>query len=206
MFGIPGKEERMAQLQQTAGELEMKFTEKDEYGMIALLRDFKLFEPGGRKAITNILSQSSPLLENKVNIFDYRYTVSTGKSSHSFDQTVFFLQSKLLSMPEMRLKPEHFFHRIGTWLGLVQDIDFDEYPKFSENYLLQGEDENQVRNTMKKDEVIRFFSFEKDWCLESVGFYLIFYQHNRLMKPHEIKEFHQRGMMLFQQFKTAEWP
>ena len=34
---------------------------------------------------------------------------------------------------------------IGAWLGLQQDIDFEEQKGFSDNYLLQGEDEPRVR-------------------------------------------------------------
>ena len=138
-----------------------------------------------------------------MNIFDYRYTVSTGKSSQTFKQTVFFINSKRLAMPEMLMKPEHFFHRLGNWLGLQQDIDFEEHKVFSENYLLQGEDEPQVRSTMDKKEVIRFFTIEKEWHLESVGYFMIFYQHDRLIPPHEIKHLHARGMMLFENFKIT---
>ncbi len=189
-------------MRQTAHELKMKFTEEDEYGMIALLRDFHLFSKGGSKTITNMLTYSSQLMEDKINIFDYKYTVSTGKSAVTFKQTVFFINSKRLAMPEMLLKPEHFFHRLGNWLGLEQDIDFEEHKDFSHQYLLQGEDEAHVRRTMNQDEVIRFFTVEKEWCLESIGFFMIFYQHERLIPPHEIKYLFERGMMLFDNFKT----
>jgi hypothetical protein len=203
MFNLSGKEEeRTAQLRQIAYKLGMEFKEEEEYGMIALLRDFRLFRMGGSKTITNLLTHTSDLMEDKVNIFDYKYTISTGKTTVTHRQTVFFINSKRLSMPEMLLKPEHFFNKIGAWLGLQQDIDFEEHKEFSDNYLLQGEDEPRVRRTMNNDEVLHFFTIEKDWHLESVGFFMIFYQHNRLIEPHEIKYLHQRGMMLFDSFKA----
>lgn len=202
MFKFGDDSKRTEQLRQVAHEMGMDFTAEEEYGMIGLLRDFRLFEPGGRKSITNLLSQSSPLMEDRFHIFDYRYTVSTGKSSVTHKQTVFFINSKQLSMPEMLLKPEHFFHRIGNWLGLQQDIDFEEHKAFSDNYLLQGEDEAHIRRTMNQEEIVRFFTIEKDWHMESVGFFLIFYQHGRLIEPHEIKYLHQRGMLLFENFKV----
>ncbi|MBK9018426.1 MAG: hypothetical protein IPM82_32715 [Saprospiraceae bacterium] len=98
-----------------------------------MLRDFHLFSKGGSKTITNMLTYSSQLMEDKINIFDYKYTVSTGKSAVTFKQTVFFINSKRLAMPEMLLKPEHFFHRLGNWLGLEQDIDFEEHRIFRTN-------------------------------------------------------------------------
>jgi hypothetical protein len=201
MFNNSSDEARREQMRQTAHTLKMKFTEADEYGMIALLRDFHLFKKGGNKTITNLLTHTSDLMEDKVNIFDYKYVVSTGKSSHTFKQTVFFINSKRLAMPELLMKPEHFFHRLGNWLGLQQDIDFEEHPAFSENYLLQGEDEPHVRRTMDKEGIIRLFTIEKEWSLESVGYYLIFYQRERLIPPQEIKHLYERGMMLFNEFR-----
>ncbi|MCC6725933.1 MAG: hypothetical protein IT258_15600 [Saprospiraceae bacterium] len=192
---------RAEQLRQIAGQLGMEFCEQDDYGMIALLRDFHLMGKGGRHEISNILTHTSPLMEDRFHIFDYRYTISTGKSSHTYRQSVLFINSKQLAMPEMLMKPEHFFHRLGNWLGLEQDIDFEEHPEFSRNYLLQGEDEARVRRTMNHDDVIRFFTVEKDWCLESVGYFMILYQDDRLLQPHEIQFFHERGVMLFENFK-----
>ncbi len=202
MLKLKPTKDRTEQLRQTAFGLDMDFSQGDEYGMIGLLRDFHLMGKGGRKEITNLMTQTSPLMEDRYHIFDYKYTVSTGKSAVTYRQSVFFINSKQLAMPEMLMKPEHFFHRLGTWLGLEQDIDFEEHPKFSENYLLQGDDEARVRRTMNQDEVIRFFTVERDWCLESVGFFLIFYQDNHLFRPDEIKYFHERGVMLFNNFKT----
>lgn len=194
--------DRAEQLRYTAGQLGMEYAPDDEYGMIGLLRDFHLMQKGGRKEITNLMTHTSPLMEDRFHIFDYRYTISTGKSSHTFRQSVMFINSKQLAMPEMQMKPEHFFHRLGNWLGLQQDIDFEEHPDFSRNYLLQGEDEARVRRTMNQDEVIRFFTIEKDWCLESVGYFMIFYQDNRLLQPNEIQYLHERGLMLFENFKS----
>ncbi|MCF8247391.1 MAG: hypothetical protein K9J37_18225 [Saprospiraceae bacterium] len=196
-----GGSERTEQLRQVAFKLNMEFNEQDEYGMIGLLRDFQLFGKGGRKEISNLMTQSSQLMEDRFHVFDYKYTISTGKSAHTFRQTVLFINSKRLSMPEMLMKPEHFFNKIGTWLGLQQDIDFEEHKVFSDNYLLQGEDEARVRRTMDQEEIIRFFTIEKDWYLESVGFFMIFYQRNRLIEPNEIKHLHERGVLLFEYFK-----
>lgn len=202
MRGFFDDPQRTEQLRNVAHDLGMDFTPKEEYGMIGLLRDFNLFDKGTKKVITNLMTRTSPLMEDRFHIFDYRYTISTGKTSHTHRQTVMFINSKQLSMPEMLMKPEHFFNKIGNWLGLQQDIDFEEHKQFSDNYLLQGEDEPRIRRTMDQEEIIRFFTVEKDWYLESVGFYLIFYPQGRLLHPNEIKHFSNRGMLLFNNFKT----
>lgn len=206
MFGLDTNPMRPEELRQTAYQLGMEYSERDDYGMIGLLRDFQLFSRGGRKEITNLMTKTSPLMEDRFHIFDYKFTISTGKSSRTFRQTVMFINSKQLSMPEMLMKPEHFFNKIGSWLGLQQDIDFVEHKEFSENYLLQGEDEPRIRRTMNQEEIVRFFTVEKDWHLESVGFYLIFYQNDHVFQPHEIKFFYERGMLLFENLKEEPLP
>jgi hypothetical protein len=205
MLSLINQMDRVEALKSVAFQLDMAFQEKDEYKMVALLRDFKLFRQGGSKRIYNILSKTSGLLEEKINIFDYRYTISTGKSAHTYHQTVFFIQSKQLSLPQMLLKPEHFFHKIGAWLGM-QDIDFEEFPKFSDKNLLQGEDEARIRSTLQtKTDVIRFFTVEKDWCLESIGFYMILYKEKILIDPASVKLLYEKGVMLHENLKTEAW-
>lgn len=193
--------ERQVALRKTAYDLNMDFREEDEFGMIALLRDFRLFKKGHSKKITNTLHKAGELMEEKVNVFDYKYTISANNHSKIYRQTVFFMQSKRLALPEMLLKPESFFHKIGAWLGM-QDIDFEEFSEFSDRYLLKGEDENRIRQAMGNEAIVRFFMVEKDWCMESVGFFLILYKENVLATPAHIKSVYDQGMALCDFFKT----
>ena len=156
---------RTQALEQVAFDLGMQFTPKDEWGSYELLRDFKLFQVGSRKGITNVMQYQDELLETEVSIFDFQYTVSTGKTSVTFQQTVFFMQSKKLGLPHFWMKPEKFSHRLGEWLNLSKDIDFEEFPKFSEQYWLKSKDEDYMRATMN-DKVLKFFTVEKEWSLE----------------------------------------
>ncbi len=194
---------RAAALERTAKELGLEFSEKDEWGLRALLRDFELFQKGGRRRITNMMSKTTGLLEEKINICDYQYTISTGKSSSTYYQTVFFIQSKELGLPEMLIYPEHFFHKIGSWLGIQQDIDFEQWPEFSKKFLVQGDDWG-VRRLMN-EELTKFFLVERHWCVESLGYYLVFYRRRALVKPASIKLLYQKGMSLFENLKNNDW-
>lgn len=175
-----------------AQQLGLDFVEKDEWGHISLLEGFSLFKRGGNKKIHNLISQRSALGELKVQIFDYQYTISTGKSMVTPRQTVFFVQSKALALPEFWMKPEHIFHKIGNWLG-IRDINFEEHPVFSNQYHLRGEDENLVRNVFSED-VLHFFTIERNWCLEGVGYFFVLYQNSKLIKPEAIPDFYRKGM------------
>ena len=192
------KRQRTADLRRMAAKLDLDFEEKDEWGMKALLRDFELFRKGGRRRITNIMSKTLGLMEEKINIFDYQFTINTGKSSATYYQTVFFLQSKELGLPEMLIYPENFFHKIGSLFG-TQDIDFVEHPEFSRKFLVQG-DEWGIRHLMN-EELAKFFLVERHWCLESLGYYLVLYRRKALVKPKSIKALFNKGMHLYEHLK-----
>lgn len=190
-------------LSTVAFNLKMSFQEKDNWKLHHLLEDFKLFRVGGRREISNLMYRSAPMLDSEVYIFDYRFVVSTGKSAKTFNQTVFFVHSKKLGLPFFRMRPENFFHTIGSWLG-IEDIDFEEFPKFSKHYYLKGDDEDYIRHVMS-DEILKFFSVEKKWFLEGINYYLIFYRRDKLLSPSQIKKFYQKGMHLFELFQDQSW-
>ncbi len=194
---------RAEQLARVAFDLNMDFQPKDDWGVLNLLKDFRLFQQGGSKRIEHIMRQRGDMLEMDVRIFDYRYTISSGKSSKTFKQTVFFMQSKKLGLPQFLMRPEHFFHKVGEWLNLTQDIDFEEFPAFSDQYWLQSEDEDYLRASVTPP-FLRFFSIEKDWRLEGVNYFLIFYRKEKLLPPAQIKEFYRKGMKVCEMLSQSE--
>lgn len=194
---------RTEAMRYTASRIGMEFSESDEWGFKALLRDFELFNKGRRRRFTNVMSKSIGLLGDKINIFDYQYTRSTGKSATTHRQTVFFVQSKELGLPEMLVYPEHIFHKVGEMFGM-QDIDFEEWPEFSRKFLVQG-DEWRIRRLMDEN-IAKFFLIEKHWCVESIGFYLIFYRKKRLVKPKSIQTLFSKGMNLYEYLKEKQVP
>lgn len=186
--------DRPTQLKNIALQLEMKFSPDDDWGLFSLLKDFQLFRRGHSRKITNLLYRQAGMLETEIHIFDYRYVISTNNSWRVFKQTVFFVHSKKLGLPQFLLRPENFFHKIGQLLGM-QDIDFEAYPKFSNQYLLRGDDEEYIRASFP-DAALQFFTVEKNWSLEGLNYYLILYQKNRLLLPSQIVDFYRKGMYL----------
>ena len=199
MFGLSKKEElrkeKYRMLCQVRG---LQYLDIDEFGTKAYFKGFELFSHGNGK-IRNLSQQKSPSLDTEINIFDYKYTISTGKSSVSYDQTVFFVNSKKLGLPQFYMKPEHFGHRIAAYLGW-EDIDFEQYPSFSENYHLTGENEDFIRHTFN-DQILKFFSKTSGWSIEAANYYLIFYSHNSLVPENILYDFHRLGMGIFELFE-----
>lgn len=186
-------------LRHVASQLELSFKEKDEWGLLNLLLDFKLFKRGGRKKITNIAFREDLLNGLKVYVFDYHFVISTGKSSRRFKQSVFFIQSKQLGLPEIWMRPESLLHVVGAFFGF-KDINFIKYPKFSKQYYLQGKDEELINYTFQ-DDVLRFFTREQNWYLEGIGYYFILYKKDVLFDPKNTRRLYHKGMKLWKMLK-----
>ena len=104
------------QFKRAALRLRVEYTPEDDWGIMQQLQDFRLFRRGFRGRIRHVLSQETGLMESKVHVFDYRYLKWMGKSTKRVQQTVFFLESRKLGLPEFYMHPENFFHRIGESL------------------------------------------------------------------------------------------
>ncbi len=159
-----------------ANALDWTFKPTDESGMINWLRDFKLFSVGMRHRIMPMIITREDELAFTT-LFDYSYTISNGKTSVTYRQTVYFRYSKALALPTFVMVPEKWYHRIGTFFGM-QDIDFVEYPEFSQNYLLRGSDEDYIRYHFHHPEMIRFFDQQGFYSLEGSNYLMILYVHN----------------------------
>ena len=193
------KSHRREKMEGVAAEIGLQFKEKGDKGLVNLLSDFKLFKIGHHKTIRNLLWNDSFQEDLKVRLFDYRYTVSTGNSAHVEKQTVFFIQSKQLGLPQFHLQPESFIHRIGHWLGF-KDINLDNEPEFSRKYYLKGPEEELIRQTFS-DPVARFLKNEKAFHAEGLNYFLIIYFKKKLVSPEEIPAFFNKCMHVFEVLK-----
>ncbi len=189
---------RANSMRSLAAKLEMQFHSKDEFGLMGLLKDFRLFRKGSYKTIRHIIKKESVWLDNKIVVFDYRYK----EGKRYIDQTVFFIQAKDLSLPEFYMKPETIFHKIGQWLGM-KDINFEEYPKFSSQYWLKGEDEEYIRYSLN-DDFLKYFTVARNWHVEGVGYFLILYRPGRLFNQQDILRFLKLGYDIYDRLRSEE--
>lgn len=175
---------RAERWQQAAAELAFEFLDKDE-GLLAELGGFNLFSQGRRRKMRNLLRGTSS--DTEVSIFDYRYTVGGGKNSTTHKQTAICFQSERLDLPDFELRPERWYHKIGTMFG-YQDIDFSDFPEFSRKYILRGEDEQSVRDLFTAP-VVEHFERLGGISAEGHGGRLVVYRHSRRVKPADVREF-----------------
>lgn len=202
MFYKKSNAKRAEQLSKLASKLEMKFYDKDEFGLRKRLGQFHLFRSNGTKKITNFFLKEDVWKSSKVAVFDLEI-MADDETMTEFNQTVFFVESKELSLPEFFIRPEEFFDKVGKFLRLTSEIEFEEHPEFCKNYWVEGEEESLVKK-MVTDDFARFFSIEKNWQLEGMNYFMIFYQKGKLLKPEAIEDFYKKGIQLFEELKGEE--
>lgn len=189
---------RSRNLAELGRKLDFSFNEEDDFDLLTQLQDFQLFGKGRNRSIKRVLRHQHGLMDFDISIFDYQYTKwserNTAKNKMTY-QTVFFIQSQQLSLPEILLQPETFMYKIGEILGF-KDIDFVRFPKFSGQYRLTGGDEEYIRHHFT-DEVLNYFTINKGWTVEGLGFYLVIYRQGLLIPSAQIEEFYQQGQQVF---------
>ncbi|MCB0636759.1 MAG: hypothetical protein KDC54_09095, partial [Lewinella sp.] len=89
------------------------------------------------------------------------------------------------------------------FLGLTQDIEYTAHQRFSDKYLIQGDDPELVAD-MIPDALARYFSVEGTWSLEGIGYYLIFYHKSNRLPPQQIKRFYRKGMEIVNWLRTSD--
>ena len=202
------EKQRTKEFKQVAEEMGFIFYPKGDdmqlrIGVTARLSDFHLFSQGRSRKIRNMLHGVSEQLE--VGIFGYQYTTGGGQSSDTVRQSVIYFRSPELNLPQFALRPEYLFDKIGSALG-YQDIDFESDQtgvEFSKKYLLQGKDEQKVRELFAT-EVLGFFEGQDGISTEGGGDQLIFYRRRKRIKPEDVRPFMEEGLEVFRLFASSQ--
>ena len=166
------------------------------------LAGFPLMNIGRGKQLTNVISVEGPIAD--IAMFDYRYVTGHGRSRKVRKQTVMSVESTSLVHPVFNLRPEGFWSKVGAAFG-GQDIDFIEHPEFSENYVLKGESEEEVRiymDTMLLD----FFAAQNKICCEAREGTILYYHRYTRVEPdtEQVQKFMEAGMGVFEELLTRQ--
>ncbi|CAN5265244.1 hypothetical protein BH10ACI1_BH10ACI1_34630 [soil metagenome] len=132
-------------------------------------------------------------------VFDYAYTVGSGKNRHTYKQTVAAFRTPRLMIPFFSLYPESFFSFIGEMFG-YNDIDFATHPVFSKNFKLSGNDEMQIRGIFHP-QVLSFLEQLPSIRVDGGGNSLFVYSHNQTVKPENLNNFLMNAVNIYNQFR-----
>jgi len=190
------EKKRTEELQRVADELAFEFLPLGDSSLFQSLGQFHLLSQGHSKRLWNLLRGTTHDLE--VAIFDYRYTIGSGKHKQTRNHTVISFRFAGQPLPQFSLRPENFADKIGGWFG-YQDIDFDTHPAFSKQYWLRGTNVEATR-ALFTTTVLDYFQKNPGLTTEASGNTLLFYRHSSLLKPQEVRSFMEQGFGVLMQF------
>lgn len=192
-FQYLNAKQRRKALVKLAEEKNYKYSQYAPSGFLDSFKDFHLLSLGRSSGAGNILEGTFQGVE--FSIFDYTYTLQSGKVSKNVKLSVYAFHSNELRLPNFSLRLEGFFDKIASVFG-YQDIDFDRFPKFSKTYILQGADEMEVKALFTPDLLHHYESLNgSGFQAEGQGTQILFYKANKRTAvnniPAEIEEAYQ---------------
>lgn len=183
------EKKRTEAMKQVADEMGFDFVGSPDSSMFAEVGGLYLFEQGHSKRFGNLMSGEANGME--LRLFDYWYTTGSGKSKSTHVQTVVCFLLYNAGLPPFSMRPQNFFHTIGTWFG-YQDINFESHPQFSSYYLLRGNNEEAVRQLFTQ-QALDHFETIKGTCVEGGGDVLVCYRAAKRTDPKELRTLMEEG-------------
>jgi len=176
---------RQIRLKKIAEENNYSFTNDADWDT-SDLRDFQFFEKRPIERKSNCLQGFLAGTDIKWEIADVTFNEGASFSSEVFHATVMMMRLPT-PVPKFVLDKEdildRFFDRIMAFSG-YKDIDFKMYPGFSSEFLLMGENEEEIRAFFTK-ELLAFFEKEQAHHVESNGQALLIFNKMKLARTDE---------------------
>jgi len=189
------EKKRTGQFQQFADLSARRFVPQDDGSLLERLQGLPLFSKGRDKRIANLLYGERTahyirgLRDGELATFDYRYRTGSGKFTHTWEQSVFYLRSPALCLPQFEVRPR-------GWLGIRRGIPVETHPEFSENYLLLGDDEPAIQALLSY-ELMAFLATQVKLCVEGSGDQLVVYRAGKRLKLDQVEQLEQIGLQVF---------
>jgi hypothetical protein len=162
---------RSKQLQDLAATLGLDFSPLPNGSLTKPLEMFSLFNQGRDRTAWNIMTGGTE--DERLMLFDYRYTVGTGKRKQTHKRTVVCFESPHLNLPQFEIRPETWFDKVTQLFG-VQEVDLENFPDFSKRYYLVGHPKKMSQ--LFNESLVRKFESLRDVAAAGHGNQLIFYR------------------------------
>ncbi len=157
---------------------------------ISSLQDFDFFETRPLEYKENVISGTFPDCDNmRWEISDITFDEGALSAKEVFHTTVEVIHLNK-EIPLFVLEQEGFFdkifERVMAFRGQA-DIDFPQYPEFSKNFLLRGENKSQLA-TFFTAPVVEFLLSKEVYHIESNGSSLLIFRSLRVARTEDIEQ------------------
>ena len=196
VIGIVLDRKRTEAIKQLAATMGFDYREHPQTYLPDTIWQFDLFNKGRNRRLKHLIQGTQE--EAIVSVSDYQYTTGTQKNRTTHNQTVVFIESDRLNLPNFLLIPENIFHKVGNVFG-YKDIDFDSHPEFSSQYLLKGTDEESIRSLFH-DGILNIYQRHPGTSTEGLDTLLIYYRKGQRFKPDQWQNLLNEAIEAYEQF------
>ena len=190
------EKKRTGRLQVVVAEMGLEFRAIGDPALLGRLGVFPLMNVGRSQELKNLILGDTS--QGQLALFDFRYVTGHGKHKKTHRQSVLAMEApELQQLPVFNMRPEGFWDKVGGVFGM-QDVDFDDHVEFSKQFLLKGEDEEQLRSFMDKD-LLDFFAARPVLCCEARPGVFLYYRRRKRVAPEAelLQGSLEEGMMVF---------
>ncbi len=191
---------RREAIEKFAAESGLTFSSEDTEQFRTRLLEFQFFKEGRAQRVFNLLRAEAEGV--RLSVFDYQFTIGSGKNQSTHRQSVLVVESSSLHLPPLTVRPESLFDAIANVFGF-RDIDFEDSPEFSRRFVLKSPSEVLTRKLFDA-EVFQFFVERRDVALEANDSRMVYYRRNKTVQPSDLKGFLADGLQLFNLFSTRQ--
>lgn len=150
--------------------------------------DTELFGKGHGRQVKNIMMGTGGGL--RISLFDYAYTIGSGKNSQTYRQSVASFSKDGASLPDFALRPANVLDK--AWDAVAhKNIHFESAPEFARRYVLRGALPERVQELFTPG-LISFaegLDARKKWHIEGAADTLVVYRLSKKVAPEKLREF-----------------
>lgn len=151
--------------------------EFDAYLNDSWLGDSNALTGSSNNVLTGILNGRNIIVSDQI------YSTGSGKNRTTHEKTLIGIELREAQFPFMCLYPEGFFDKVFD--GLTKyDIDFGQFPNFSQKYVLYGKNETQIRSFFNP-QILSFYEQQPPFNTACGGKYMVIWGEN-LLNPAQI--------------------
>jgi hypothetical protein len=188
------KRKRRNELAKLANKMGFSFSKYEK--LPESLKSLNLFLKARSPSISNCLRGT--LHNFPITVVDFKYSTrgsfhNSGRSkSKTHRQTVAVIDLEERKVPAFEIFPESIFQKLKSAIG-SQDIDFASHPDCSNKYVVQGSEEDAIRESLSVS-FLTSIQKHRGLSIECDGQKIIFYKHKEILSADEIKPFAEWGI------------
>lgn len=191
------EKKRTEQLAKVAEELGLSFSAKNA-PLPPPATSFELFSRGRKTKSSNAIYGEANGVE--LVVFDYQFTVGSGKNARTYRQTAIFISSPDLALPRFLVRPRKSFFGLSLFgsknVFAHKDIRFIDPSEYSKQFMVSGDDEEAVQALFPAG-LEPITQGSPTLTIEGCQDQLLVYRSKQRVRPEEVKSLMQTGFHVF---------